>query len=215
MTIARLLGSRLFNQINAMRSDERGAVAILFALMAVALVGMAMSAIDYMRIERMRAGLQVAADAAADAGAEHLGIADEQIDPVVKAYLIANLPPDQKNNPYGLSISSDRMSLTINLQNEVPTTILRLLDFNSARVVVESTAKRPVEVAALPTDEDESGGDRPKRPVAARKPPRRTGGNSLSDMRANQEKVIEYLRSLEAQGDPEIRRLLHALQQFR
>ena len=215
MTMARQIGSTPLNQMNAMRSDERGAVAILFALMAVALVGMAMSAVDYTRIERMRAGMQVAADAAADAGAEHLGSADEQIDPVVKAYLIANLPPDQKNNPYGLSISPDRMSLTINLQNEVPTTILRLLDFNSARIVVESTAKRPVEVAALPTDEDESGGDRPKRPAAARNPPRLTGGNSLSDMRANQEKVIEYLRSLEAQGDPEVRRLLHALQQFR
>ena len=215
MTLARQLVSSLFNQMNAMRSDERGAVAILFALMAVALVGMAMSAVDYTRIERMRAGMQVAADAAADAGAEHLGSADEQIDPVVKAYLIANLPPDQKNNPYGLSISQDRTSLTINLQNEVPTTILRLLDFSSARVVVESTAKRPIEVAALPTDEDESGGDRPKRPAAARNPPRLTGGNSLSDMRANQEKVIEYLRSLEAQGDPEVRRLLHALQQFR
>lgn len=213
--MARQLGSHLFNQIDAMRSDERGAVAVLFALMAVALVGMAMSAVDYTRIERMRAGMQVAADAAADAGAEHLGSADEQIDPVVQAYLIANLPRDQKNNPYGLSISPDRMSLTISLQNEVPTTILRLLDFNSARVVVESTATGPVEVAALPNDEDESGGGKPKRPVAARRPPRLSGGNSLSDMRANQEKVIEYLRSLEAQGDPEIRRLLHALQQFR
>lgn len=214
MTITRQPRSNFLANTNAMRSDERGSVAILFALMAFALVGMAMSAIDYARIERMRAGMQVAADAAADAAAEHLGIADEQVDPVVKAYLIANLPPDQKNNPYGLSISPDRTSLTISLQNEVPTTILRLLDLNSARVVVESTAKRPLEVAALPTDEDESG-DRPRRPAEARKPPRLSRGNSLSDMRANQEKVIEYLRSLEAQGDPEIRRLLQALQQFR
>ena len=210
MTITQQPRSNLLDNTNAIRSDERGSVAILFALMAFALVGMAMSAIDYARIERMRAGMLVAADAAA----EHLGSADEKIDPVVKAYLIANLPPDQRNNPYGLSISPDRMSLTISLQNEVPTTILRLLDFNSARVVVESTAKRPVQVAALPADEDESG-DGPKRPAAVRKPPRLTTGNSLSDMRANQEKVIEYLRSLEAQGDPEIRRLLHALQQFR
>lgn len=214
MTITRQPKSNLFDNTNAMCSDERGSVAILFALMAFALAGMAMSAIDYARIERMRAGMQVAADAAADAAAEHLGSADEKIDPVVKAYLIANLPPDQRNNPYGLSISPDQMSLTVNLQNEVPTTILRLLDFNSARVVVESTAKRRIEVAALPTDEDESG-DRPKRPAAARKPPCLSRGNSLSDMRANQEKVIEYLRSLEAQGDPEIRRLLQALQQFR
>ena len=214
MTITQQPRSNLLDNTNAIRSDERGSVAILFALMAFALVGMAISAIDYARIERMRAGMQVAADAAADAGADHLGSADEQIDPVVKAYLIANLPPDQKNNPYGLSISPDRTSLTISLQNEVPTTILRLLDLNSARVVVESTAKRPVQVAALPADEDESG-DGPKRPAAVRKPPRLTTGNSLSDMRAHQEKVIEYLRSLEAQGDPEIRRLLHALQQFR
>ena len=199
-----------------MHLDERGAVAILFALMAFALVGMAMSAIDYARIERMRAGMQVAADTAADAAAEHLGIADEQVNSVVKAYLVANLPPDQKNNPYDLSISPDRMSLTISLQNEVPTTILRLIDVKRARVVVESTAKRPVEVAVLPNDEGESSGDKPKRrPATARKPPRLSWGNSLSDMQANQAKVIAYLRSLEAQGDPEIRRLLHALQQFR
>lgn len=216
MAMTRQSRPTLFDNMNAMRSNERGSVAILFALMAVALVGMAMSAIDYARIERMRAGMQVAADAAADAAAEHLGIAEEKVDPVVKAYLIANLPPDQKNNPYNLSISPDRQSLTISLQNEAPTTILRLIDLNSAQVVVESTAKRPVVVAALPPDEDESGGEKPKRRAAAtRRPPRLSGGNSLRDMRANQEKVIEYLQSLEAQGDPEIRRLLHALQQFR
>ena len=89
--------------------------------MAVALVGMAMSAIDIASIERMRAGMQVAADAAAAAGARLLGVADEHVDPVVKAYLIANLPPDQNNNPYS-AISPDRKSLTINLPNEVSTT---------------------------------------------------------------------------------------------
>jgi Flp pilus assembly protein TadG len=216
MTIPRQSTPTQFDNMSAMRLDERGSVAIMFALMAFAIVGMAMSAVDYARIERMRANMQVAADTAADAAAEFLGIADEQIEPVVKAYLIANLPPDQKNNPYSLSISPDRTSLTISLQNEVPTTILRLIDLNSARVVVESTAERTVDVAALPTDEDESDSNRPKRRLAAtRRPPRLSGGNSLSDMQANQEKVIEYLRSLDGHGDPEIRRLLHALQQFR
>lgn len=198
-----------------MRSDERGAVAILFALMAVALVGMVMSAIDYTRIERMRAGMQVAADAAAAAGAQLLGSADDQVDPMVKAYLIANLPPDQKNNPYKLTISPDKKNLTINLQNEVSTTLVGLLNVNSVRVFVESTAEAPIVVAEIPAEVEDIAKNEAKRTPARPKPPRLSSGRSLSDMRANQEQVINYLRSLENGGDPEVRRLLHALEGLR
>ena len=212
------MGQFLFNQAFAMRSDERGAVAILFALMAVALVGMAMSAIDITRIERMRAGMQVAADAAAVAAAQMLGVADEQVDPIVGAYLVANLPPDQKNNPYKLSISPDKKSLTINLQNEVSTTIVGLLDINSVRIFVESTGYAPVEVAELaPEDEDGSAKSKKarKRAPVRPQPPQLSRGNSRGDMQANQEKIIEYLRALEKNGDPEVRRLLEAFQRLR
>lgn len=201
-----------------MRCDERGAVAILFALMALALTGMAMSAIDVARIERMRAGMQVAADAAAAAGAQLLGSADEQVDPMVKAYLIANLPPDQKNNPYNLTISPDRKSLTLNLQNEVSTTLVGLLDLNSVRVFVESTGYAPVEVAELPPESEEASAKSkkaPNKPPERPRPPQLSRGNSRSDMQANQEKIIEYLRSLEKNGDPEVRRLLEAFQRMR
>jgi Flp pilus assembly protein TadG len=214
----RRIGNYLFNQTSEFRSDERGAVAILFALMAVALIGMAMSAIDVARIERMRAGMQVAADAAAAAGAQLLGSADEQVDPVVKAYLIANLPPDQKNNPYKLTIDPDKKSLTINLQNEVPTTLVGLLDVNSVRIFIESTGYAPVQVAEVPTD---SGEEPAKSKKARRKPPERpqppqlSRGTSRSDMQANQEKIIEYLRALEKNGDPEVSRLLEAFQRLR
>ncbi len=213
------MGRYLFKQACAMRSDERGAVAILFALMAVALVGMAMSAIDIARIERMRAGMQVAADAAAAAGAQLLGSADEQVDPMVKAYLIANLPPDQKNNPYNLTINPDKKSLTINLQNEVSTTLVGLLNVNSVRIFVESTGYAPVEVAGIrPEDGEEDAAKSKKiskRPPARPQPPRLSRGNSPGDMQANQEKIIEYLRSLEKSGDPEVRRLLEAFQRLR
>ena len=183
--------------------------------MAVALVSMAMSAIDIARIERMRAGMQVAADAAAAAGAQLLGSADEHVDPMVKAYLMANLPPDQNNNPYNLTISPDRKSLTINLQNEVPTTIVGLLDINSVRIFVESKGYAPVEAAELPPDdegEEASAKNNPKRTPERPKPPRLSLGTSRIDMQANQEKIIEYLRSLEKSGDPEVRRLLEAFQ---
>ncbi len=186
--------------------------------MAMALVGMAMSAIDIARIERMRAGMQVAADAAAAAGAQLLGTADEQVDPMVKAYLMANLPPDQNNNPYNLTISPDRKSLTINLQNEVPTTIVGLLDINSVRIFVESKGYAPVEVAELPPDgegEKIFAKNNPKRTPESPKPPRLSHGTSRIDMQANQEKIIEYLRALEKNGDPEVRRLLEAFQSLR
>lgn len=205
----------LVNQAHAMRSDQRGAVAILFALMAVALVGMAMSAIDVARIERMRAGMQVAADAAAAAGAQILGSADEQVDPMVKAYLIANLPPDQKNNPYKLTISPDKKSLTINLQNEVSTTLVGLLDVNSVRIFVESTGYAPIEAAEVPAEDEESPAKEAKRKPSRPQPPRLSRANSPADMRANQEKIIEYLRALESSGDPEVGRLLEAFQRLR
>lgn len=198
-----------------MRSNERGSIAILFALMAVALVGMAMSAIDVARIERMRAGMQVAADAAAAAGAQLLGSADDQIDPMVKAYLIANMPPDQKNNPYKLTISPDKRSLTINLQNEVSTTLVGLLDLNSVRIFVESTGYAPVEVTEVPAEDEEGPKKEAKHKPERPQPPRLSRANSPADMRANQEKIIEYLRSLESSGDPEVRRLLQALQGLR
>jgi hypothetical protein len=137
---------------------------------------------------------------------------------MVKAYLIANLPPDQKNNPYNLTISPDRKSLTINLQNEVSTTLVGLLDVKSVRVFVESTGYAPVDVAEMPSDDEEKPAKSKKaqrKPPERPQPPRLSRATSPADMRANQEKIIEYLRSLESSGDPEVRRLLEAFQRLR
>ena len=52
--------------------DAKGAIAPLFALIAVPVLGIAMTAYDYNRAEGMRAKLQVAVDNAAAAAAQRL-----------------------------------------------------------------------------------------------------------------------------------------------
>ncbi|MBZ8132659.1 pilus assembly protein [Afifella sp. IM 167] len=52
------------------RSEEEGVVAILFALALIPLLGLAAGAVDFSRLNTMKAGVQHAADAAAIAGAK-------------------------------------------------------------------------------------------------------------------------------------------------
>jgi len=79
-------------QINKLSRDERGTVAIIFALVATVTIGIAGSAVDFGRAVSQKSKLQAAADAAAIAGAR--AVAEEAANPeaVATSMFTVNMP---------------------------------------------------------------------------------------------------------------------------
>ena len=128
------------------RDARRGAVAVLFALMAVPLILAAGAATDYARLGLLANALQSVADQSALAGASVLNQANGQAEAVAVAqnYFakgISDLSADGSIGTPTISVPSAvtvKVSVTATLK-----TSLMALAFNSVPVVVTATAQGP------------------------------------------------------------------------
>ena len=190
--------------------DAKGAIAPLFALIAVPVLGIAMTAYDYNRAEGMRAKLQVAVDNAAAAAAQRLDEPYDDIDLAVRNFLKANLTKDLQGLPHETIIASENSAITLKMKTRVRTTLLSLVGFRQIDIAVAATVKRPAlaETAPQPTK------DSPQKDLSPQDLQKRFNldhAPSESEIREAEAKVQEILRELQSSGDlpPELSQLLH------
>jgi len=123
--------------------DQRGTIAVLFALMLVPILGIVFGGIDYSRALSVRNQLQTAVDAAARSAAGRLGEGAAKAEGAFKAAFVANLPDELKEQPYDLSITGNGKKLTVEIAASVPTTMVALFGLTKLDVGVAAIAERP------------------------------------------------------------------------
>ncbi|MGB4867264.1 MAG: pilus assembly protein TadG-related protein [Hyphomicrobium sp.] len=130
--------------------DTRGTTAVLFAMLAVPVLGLGLAGLDYARAQGTRSDIQSAADAAATAGARMLGAPHTEIERAVRGYLRTNLPEDRRDLDFMLTFAPEDTALTIKMDTTVPTSILGIVGVSELAVQVETTVEKPTLVIEPP-----------------------------------------------------------------
>lgn len=135
---------KLFALIDKFRRDEDGAFLILFGVMAIMLVALSGSVVDYVIIEQTRNRAQVALDAAAlslqpsiytDTDAELIQKAEALLNQQIANARISVVMEE-------ISTDDDDGSLYLRARLTIPTTFIALLGFNEVKPVIISEATR-------------------------------------------------------------------------
>lgn len=144
-------------------ADERGAIAVLFALMLMPMLGLVLTAIDYGRAVRHEGQLQQAVDSAAAAAVHKLGQEHGIVEEEARRHLDAALPSDLKGLAFWLEIGPQNKSVEIRVESSVSTSMIGLIGFTkfavqaSSQAFAEQPARRTksIDVALPPgTDRD-------------------------------------------------------------
>lgn len=197
----------------AFRDDRDGAIAVLFALIAVPIMGIALTALDYSRAESVKAKLQTAVDNAANAAAQHLGEPFDDVDLTVRNYLKANLTVDLQGVPYDITIAPEYSAISVSMKSRVPTTLLSFVGVRTLDVAVAATVKRPSPVEAVP---DASTG-KPHHGIDAKEIQKKFNLDhepSEAELRQAEAQARDILQELERQGvdlPPEVQQMLGQL----
>ncbi|MFM1814517.1 MAG: hypothetical protein RLZ98_1212 [Pseudomonadota bacterium] len=138
------------NLVARFQNDERGAIAIIFALVLLPLLGIVSLAIDYGRALSVNSQLTTAADAATAAVLHKLPADADDLKPFVRRQLDANLPEHLKNLPFELTIFEKQRRIQLTMQTEVPTAIVAILGVQKLDVAIVSTQVIP-KTPQLPT----------------------------------------------------------------
>lgn len=127
-------------------NDERGGVAIIFALTLIVLSFMAGLALDYSRIVHTNSKLSAAADAAALAAGKALldgRYSDAEIQTLAKAFFQENIASsgDGFGNISELDVTVNRANATVTFDVDagVPMTLTKVMGFQKADLPVTST----------------------------------------------------------------------------
>jgi Flp pilus assembly protein TadG len=129
----------------AFADDERGATAIVFALMMLPILSIILSAIDYGRATYTQSQLQTAADAAVIASARRLLEGEAPAREAFDASFRSNLPENLKNQKYGLKLKRTKTSVSVaaHIEGKVPTTMLMLVGLQNFNVTAGAQASLP------------------------------------------------------------------------
>ena len=199
--------------VHVFAGNADGAIAILFALLAVPIIGIALTALDYNRADGMKAKLQTAVDNAAFAASRQLGEPFEDVDLTVRSYLQANLSSDLKGLPYNITIASENSAITLTMKGKVPTTLLSFVGVRNLDVAVASTVKRPSPIDAVSKPANEPSGHQ----ISPKDLQKKFGLDhepTEIEMHGFESKLKEIIGQMEQQGEvpPELQRLLGELQ---
>lgn len=129
--------------LSSFAGNERGTIAVLFALLLVPMLGIVFGGIDYSRAMSVQGQLQTAADAAAVSAASRLIEGKAEAKGAFEASFRANLPEDLRDHPYELKIDGDDKTLKVEIAASVPTTLVAIMGVSKLDVTAAATAKRP------------------------------------------------------------------------
>lgn len=136
--------STITNQaLRRFSTNERGTIAVMFALLLVPVLGIIFGGIDYSRAMSVRSQLQTAADAAANSAIRRLAEGTSTAEEAFRIAFQENLPDDLKDQAYDLRFSGDGKRLSVDLSTSVPTTMVALMGLSKLDVAVAATAKVP------------------------------------------------------------------------
>lgn len=196
-------------EIVRFRDDARGVTAILFAAIALPLLGLGLAAIDYARAQGVKSAIQDAADSAARAGAAMLGGPHGEIEDAVRGYLKTNLPTNRSELPFSLTFGPDDTSLTVKMKTNVPATMLNIVGVKHFDVAIESTAERPV---LLPVASPPHRGVTPELPPDIGRQLSQFGREvSAEDLKRAEEIARQLLQEVERTGGADVQQLLRSL----
>lgn len=135
------LGAFDFAANRRFATDERGTVAVVFALVALPLLSVLSLAIDYGRATHVQATLQNATDSAAGAAIRLAGAEIDTIRDSFAANFRANLPTDLKQTPFQLVVDKDKGTVQAKVETKVATSLIGIVGISSLDVVVETTQR--------------------------------------------------------------------------
>jgi Flp pilus assembly protein TadG len=152
------LKRRMWRRMRSLRRDDRGVIAIWFALAAVPLIGLVGIGLDTARSHLVRSRLSTAIDAAALAGGNAFFAPTRDDD--IRMYFQANFPA----NYLGATITGPRIvadevnqTLTISASADVPTTLMRVLGNDKAIVAASAEVTRRMKALDVVLSMDVSG----------------------------------------------------------
>lgn len=198
-----LHSQNLRDALHRFSADVRGATAVIFAMLAVPVLGLGLAALDYARAHSTKTEMQTAADNAAIAGAQLLGAPHSEIEDIVRGYMQSNLPNDRRNIDFILTFSPDDTALTLKANTAVSTSILGIVGMTTLPVRVESTVERP---AIVPEKIVSPPRDMPE--TVAQPLPRH-----LQEVEATARRILERLQRNGSTA--EVEQLLRSLGQIR
>lgn len=192
---------RMCAAVSSFQTDARGTTAVLFAMLAVPVLGLGLAGLDYSRAHGTKSAIQNAADAAANAGAQMLGSPQSEVEAAIRGYLRANLPNDRRDLPFALTFAPDDRALTLKIDTRVPTSILGIVGVNAIDVHVETTVER--HIAPEP-----HRGVAPEIPEEIAKELPGITPHQLEDAEAAARQILE---ALQRDGDAEVEKLLRQM----
>ena len=125
--------------VRAFGRSKSGNVAMLFGLAAIPLMVGVGAAVDYGRALLVRERMGNAADAAALAVGSWQGQTKAQLQVKARQYFDANFPPEILGAPASLNLNFSGNDVVVDVSGTVPTTMLRLANFQSIDVHASST----------------------------------------------------------------------------
>lgn len=121
-------------------TDESGAIAILFALLLMPMLGMTLTAIDYGRAIRLESHLQQAVDGAAAAAVHKLGQDYSVVQSTARQHLDAQLPDHLKGMDFSLEIAPQNKAVEVRVESSISTSLIGLLGLDKFTVRASSIA---------------------------------------------------------------------------
>ncbi|MDX2257482.1 MAG: TadE/TadG family type IV pilus assembly protein [Hyphomicrobiaceae bacterium] len=197
-------------------ADRRGATAVVFAVMAVPLLGLILGAVDYGRAMTYRQTLQRAVDAAAHSAALRLGEGAAAARASFDIVFRENMPETLTHHRYELTVLPDETALEVVAEGRSPTTLVALVGHTDITVHASARANRPHPAPAPgrrapgPSDEDrlrEMARSSRRLPVTLDEGSGMGGGITIPDMPALTEEQRQRVKTLEA----DLQRQLDAL----
>lgn len=134
-------------------ADESGAIAILFALLLMPMLGMTLTAIDYGRAVRLESHLQQAVDGAAAAAVHKLGQDYAVVQSTARQHLDSQLPDHLKGMDFSLEIAPQNKAVEVRIESSIPTSLIGLLGLDkftvraSSKAYAERTIRRTKSIA--------------------------------------------------------------------
>lgn len=186
------------------QTDARGTTAVLFAMIAVPVLGLGLAGLDYSRAYGTKSAIQNAVDAAANAGAQMLGTPRSEVETAIRGYLQSNLPGSHRDLPFALTFAPDDRALTLKIDTSVPTSILGIVGVSALDVHVETTVERHIE----PEEPAPHRSVAPELPDEIAKQLPGITPRQLQDAEAAARQILE---ALQRNGDAEIEQLLRQM----
>ena len=138
------LARRLRSSAAALRTDTSGAVAIIFALAAVPVIGLTGASLDYSRANEIRSSYQDAADAAVLAVASSGLANDQQRQALAREVFLANAP--QRGHALRqVQLSDHDLGLHIRATGTVDTSVLGIIGVEHIDIGVDAVAAAAAE----------------------------------------------------------------------